>query len=274
MAKQKEKKIVYYKDEISDDFANNSISTKKLKEDYRYIRRNPLTVFFSMVLRYLIAVPILTIVAFFTFGVKVKNKQVLKYVKKRGYFIYANHTQHLDPCFHAVMVNPSKYTCIIAGPDAFSINPFISFLVRNLGTIPIPNTKKMYANYLKAISYHVKKKHNILIYPEKHIWPYFNDIRYFTADTFRYPVMNKTPIITATTVYKKSKYFKRPRIYIYLDGPFYPDKTLPLKDATNLLRDQAYNAMKTRSKVSWNYEYIKYVKIDDNNDVIDDKQSK
>ncbi len=265
MAKKEEKKIIYYSDPLTDDFAENGIKTKTIKENYRYIRRNPFTFFISLVLRYLIAVPILTIVAFFTFGVKVKNKKALKSVKRNGYFLYANHTQNLDPCFHAVMVNPSKYTCIIASANAFSINPFISWLVRNLGTIPVPQTKKMYANYLKAINYHVRKKHNVLIYPEKHIWPYCNFIRPFTSDTFRYPVMNNTPVITATTCYKKVKCFKRPRIYIYLDGPFYPRQDIPMKDATNLLRDEAYNAMKLRASVEWNYEYYKYVKKDDAN---------
>lgn len=259
MAK-KEKKIVYYSDYLHDDFAVNKIKTKKVKEDYKYINNNIFFKMFSWFIRYIIAVPILTVVTYFYNGTKIYNKKVLKQVKHKGYFLYANHTQTLDPCAHVVRINPSKYTCIIASHDAFSINKFVTFLVKSLGTIPIPNTPKMYNSYLKAMSYHINKKHRVLLYPEKHIWPYYNKIRDFTADTFRYPVLNNAPIITATTCYKKVKLFKRPRIKIYLDGPFYPNLNLAYRDAVNDLKNIALEAMKNRANVEWNYEYIIYKK--------------
>lgn len=257
MAK-KEKKVIYYSDQLHDDFAVNKIKTKKVDEDYKYINKNIFFRFFSWILRYIIAVPILTLITFFYNGTRFYNKKVLKEVKHKGYFLYANHTQTLDPCVHAVRINPSKYTCIIASHDAFSINKFVTCLVKLLGTIPIPNTPKMYESYLKAMSYHIEKKHNVLIYPEKHIWPYYNKIRDFTADTFRYPVLNNAPIIVATTCYKKVKLFKRPRLRIYLDGPFYPDLSLPYRESVNKLKDTALEAMKNRASVNWNYEYISY----------------
>ncbi|MGM9874169.1 MAG: 1-acyl-sn-glycerol-3-phosphate acyltransferase [Bacilli bacterium] len=259
MAK-KEKKIIYYSDQLHDDFAFNKIKTKTVKEDYKYIHKNIFFRMFSWFLRYIIAVPVLSFVTFFCAGTRIYNKKVLKEVKHKGYFLYANHTQTLDPCIHAVRINPFKYTCIIASHDAFSINPFVTFLVKSLGGIPIPNTKNMYAAYLKTISYHIEKKHNVLIYPEKHIWPFYKDIRDFTADTFRYPVLNKAPIVVATTCYKKVKLFKKPRLRVFLDGPFYPNLTIPYRDSVTDLRNVAFENMKKRAAVDWNFEYISYKK--------------
>ena len=45
----------------------------------------------------------------------------------------------------------------------------------------------------------------------------------------------------------------------YVDGPFYPDEGLSMKDARENLRNKIYNQQVLRSKNS-NIEYIKYVK--------------
>ena len=51
------------------------------------------------------------------------------------------------------------------------------------------------------------------------------------------------------------------KIISYIDGPFYPDKNLKIKEATEKLRNEVYEQMKERSKNS-NIEYIKYEKAE------------
>ena len=46
---------------------------------------------------------------------------------------------------------------------------------------------------------------------------------------------------------------------MYVDGPFYPDMELPLKERQKKLRDQVYDAMCERAKLS-DCDYIRYVK--------------
>ena len=52
---------------------------------------------------------------------------------------------------------------------------------------------------------------------------------------------------------------KKPKIVIYIDGPFYPDKTLDLKAQQEDLRNRIYNCMLERSKNN-SFEMIKYIK--------------
>jgi arginine utilization protein RocB len=52
---------------------------------------------------------------------------------------------------------------------------------------------------------------------------------------------------------------KTPKITVYIDGPFYPETDLRVRDAQKKLRDQIYETMKKRSENS-TYERIKYVK--------------
>ena len=64
---------------------------------------------------------------------------------------------------------------------------------------------------------------------------------------------------------KKVKNRKKPKIVIYVDGPFYPDRSLSEKEQQETLRNEIYNCMLERSKNS-NFEYVKYVQKEITND--------
>jgi len=260
---KKERETVFYKDELNDDFADNNIKVTPLKSDYRYINNSWLFKVNSFLLRYFFAVPVLTIFIFFAYRPKIKNKKVLKQLKKKGYYIYSNHVIPLDPVIIPVKSNISKACVIISSPDTFSIHPFVSWLVRHFLAIPIPNDKDMYANYVNALSWHINKGHRVLIFPEAHIWPWYNKIRKFRPGAFRYPVNDNAPIVTYTTTFKRRKGNRKPKPIIYIDGPFYPDMTMPYRERVDDLALRAYEAMKYRSESVENYEYIHYEKKED-----------
>ena len=108
-----------------------------------------------------------------------------------------------------------------------------------------------------------KKKKVVAIYPEAHVWPYYTKIRNFVSTSFKYPVKLNSPVYSFTTTYLERKN-RKPKIVIYVDGPFYPNKDLKLRQAQEELRDRVYECMVNRSKAS-NVEYIKYMKIEDEN---------
>ena len=70
------------------------------------------------------------------------------------------------------------------------------------------------------------------------------------------------PTFCFTTVFKKRKCFKTPRVEIYVDGPFFAPDNLNLKDKEKFLRDAVYEKMVERSNLS-NFSYIGYVKIEE-----------
>lgn len=255
------RKTFYYQDELNDDFAGNNIKTKKIPNDFRYLNKSWLFRFNAFLLRYLFAVPVLWIANKLIFRVKFKNKKVLKACKKSGYYMYANHVLPYDPVLLPVNTNASKTMLIIAGPDLFSINGFVSWLVKHFYAIPIPNNdKQMVDNFVECLSYHAKKGHRALIYPEAHIWPYYNNIRKFKSVSFKYPVDDNVPIFTATTTFKQRKGNKKPKAIIYIDGPFYPDESLPYHQRVEDLANQAYEAMCYHAHNEGNYAYYEYKK--------------
>ena len=153
-----------------------------------------------------------------------------------------------------------KHPYIICSPSNLGI-PFLGKILPIAGAIPIPNNLHDMSKFKEAITYHISKKHSIIIYPEAHLWPYATFIRDFPITSFHYPVENQKKVFVATTTYIKSKIFKKPKIIIYIDGPFQNDNNLSKKENMKGLHDKVYKTMVNRSKLS-NYKYIIYKKKD------------
>ena len=77
MQKKNETRIIYYKDELNDDFANNNIKQISLPDDYKYIHKN---VFFKIgqFLVKLIVIPAIFLITKLFCHQKFVNKKVLK----------------------------------------------------------------------------------------------------------------------------------------------------------------------------------------------------
>ena len=133
-------------------------------------------------------------------------------------------------------------------------------IVEMLGAIPIPSNKQAMKNFLETIEKRIKKGHSITIYPEAHIWPYYTKIRPFKSVSFKYPVKLQKPSFCMTNTYQSyGKNKNKVKIVSYIDGPFFPDQGLSLKEQQEDLRNKIYDAMVERSQNS-NIEVIKYVR--------------
>ncbi|MBR6033974.1 MAG: 1-acyl-sn-glycerol-3-phosphate acyltransferase [Clostridia bacterium] len=250
-----EKEVIYYSDELNDEFSGTYTVPRVIDEKYNY-SKNPVWDFCSFIVQNFISMPIKIIYAKAKFNLKFVGKDKLKKCKKQGYFIYANHTQNfLDTFLPSLAVYP-KRNFLIVNPENISVKG-TGWFVEMLGAIPIPNTKNATKNFLKQIEKRVNKKSSITIYPEAHIWPYYTKIRDFKAVSFKYPVKLNKPCFAITNTYQVKN--KKIQMVSYIDGPFYPDNTLKEKEACQKLRDEIFECMTYKSKNS-NVEKIKYIK--------------
>ena len=251
---------IYYTDELNDEFSGVTRNTITIDGNYEYIKRNPiwnLTAFFAY---RIIMVPFAFLYNKIKFGHKIKNKKVLKQAKDTGYFMYANHTLMGGDAFIPNIINLPRKTYTIVHPDNLSVRGIKWFLEMN-GAFPTPSDTKAMRNFLEAMEKRILEKAVIQIYPEAHIWPYYTKIRPFKATSFRYPVKFGEPTFCFTNTFHKRKFRKKPKVISYVDGPFYPDPSLPAKEQEQQLRDMVYNAMCERAKLN-TYEFVKYIKKD------------
>lgn len=251
------KKIIYYENELEDEFSKAKIVPIKIDENYKYFH-NIIWDFCSFFIQNVLSMPIKYLYAKLKFNIKFIGKEKFKECKNRGYFIYVNHTQVFADTFIPSLANYPKRNFFIVNPENISMKG-LKTLVEMLGAIPVPGNIKSSRSFLEIIKHHINKKRSITIYPEAHIWPYYTKIRNFKSVSFKYPIELDTPIFTITNTYSKNKKSGKINIISYIDGPFYPNKNFSKKEAQEELRNLAYNTMNERSKNS-SYEHIIYKK--------------
>ena len=255
-------KTIYYSDELNDDFASLGIKKKPLGDDFEYIHKNILWNTCSFVIYRMIAQPLVFVFVKVAHRQRFKNRKVLKTARKTGAFIYANHTNMLLDAFAPNIVKLRKRGYILVGPDTTSI-PGLKNIVEMVGAIPLGQTLSENKEMLECINHRIaKNKGFITIYPEAHIWPYYTGIRDFKAGSFSYPCYTDTPVFAMTNCYQKKLIGKHPKVVTFVDGPFYPDKNLPMKERKEKLRKQCYDTMVKRAKENSTYSYIVYEKKD------------
>lgn len=259
----KNQKVIYYSDLLNDDFSGTAKNKLKITNKYRYIITNPIYKIVSFIVYRIIVTPIAFIYIKFIKKVKFENKKVLKQCKNSGYFVYGNHTNNVCDAFNPTVMNFPKKTYIIVNPDNLDL-PVLKKSTRMMGALPLPSSLSASKNFMYAVEKRVVQGHPVIVYPEAHIWPYYTKIRPFKSVSFKYPVKFNEPSFCATTTYQKHK--RKHRMVVYVDGPFYANKSLPSeKEQQEDLRNRIYETMVERSKNS-NIEIIKYIEKEKHND--------
>lgn len=253
------KKTYYYKDELNDDFAGTNINRKDIKPNYKYFKKNPLWQFFAFILYRFIATPLVSLFQLVVYGISIKNTKVLRGYRSKGYFLYGNHTLSAGDAFTPTLISFPKKAHIIVNPDAVSI-PVVGTIVEMLGGMPIPTDFVAMKNFNEAVETRAKKGNVVTIYPEAHIWPYYTGIRPYKDVSFKFPIKTNKPVFCFTSTFQKRFLSHRPKVTVYVDGPFFPDESKSLKENQKILRDKVYQTMLTRSKNSTT-EYNTYIKI-------------
>lgn len=257
----KEKKIIYYEDELNDEFSTAKIIPRVIDEKYKY-EHNILWNLASYVLQNFISMPIKYLHVKIKFRIKFVGKKKFKKCRNTGYFIYANHTQPFADTFIPSLANYPKRNFFIVNPENVSIKG-VETLIEMLGAIPVPGNKVAAENFLNVINKKIESHSSITIYPEAHIWPYYTKIRPFKSVSFKYPVKMEVPAFCITNTYQSyGRKKNKVKIVSYVDGPFFTDKELTIKEQQQKLRNEIYNCMVNRSKNS-NIEVIKYLKKED-----------
>lgn len=253
------RKVIYYSDELNDEFSTAKIEAKRIDENYKY-KHGIIWNCISYIIQNIISMPIKIGYQKIKFKLKYIGKEKFKICKSEGYFIYANHTQAFCDTFIPSVANYPKRNFLIVNPANVSIKG-AGHLIEMLGAIPTPDDKVAMKNFLEIIEYRIRNKNSITIYPEAHIWPYYTKIRPFKDVSFKYPVKLDKPVFCITNTYQSyGKKNNKVKIVSYVDGPFYRNAGVGIKEQQTDLRNRVYDCMVERSKNS-DIEVIKYEKM-------------
>lgn len=251
-------KTIYYTDERKDEFSSAEIQPRVIDEHYTYIDPRRRWKLGRFVAYRLIAMPVAFCYCKLALHSTFRGREKLKLVGKRGCFVYGNHTQQVgDPFLPNLALCPKSVYMIVHANNVSM--PVLGRITPYLGALPLPDNLKAMRNFKEAIARRIGEGSFIMIYPEAHIWPFYTGIRDFPATSMKYAVELDAPSLALTTTYRKRRFGRKPRTVTYLDGPFYPDQSLPPRARAQDLRDRIYQTMVQRSKES-DCEYIRYRK--------------
>lgn len=249
--------IIYYDDPLRDEFSTAEITPRRIDDAYRYVYTGRWKQFTHFFWYRVVATPLAWIYLKFKFSHRIVNRAVLDQHRAEGYFLYGNHTQAIADALIPTMVSAPKNVYVIVHPNNVSM-PVLGRITPSLGALPLPDTLGASRHFLAAVAQRVEEHHVLCIYPEAHIWPYYTGIRPFTDQSFHYPVRYNKPVYCFTNTYQQRKPGGKVRMVTYVDGPFYPDRTLKPREQQAKLRDAVFNAMTARATNS-NAVVVRYL---------------
>ena len=255
------RKIIYYENELTDEFSLAQITPKVIDGSWVYVHTSPWKKFTHFFWYRIVATPIAFAYVKAVFHQKTVGAEKFKPYRGTVYFMFANHTQDIGDAFLPNVINFPQTDYVIVHPNNVSM-PFLGKVTPSLGALPLPGDLTATRNFMKAIEHHLKAGHAVVVYPEAHIWPFYTGIRPFPDTSFRYPVKHNVPSFCFTNTYQKRRFSKKPRIVTYVDGPFFPDESLPERERKEELRNRIYRTMCQRAENS-TVEQIRYVRKGD-----------
>jgi 1-acyl-sn-glycerol-3-phosphate acyltransferase len=249
--------IRYYKS-FEQDFEETRNQDCKIPENYKWIHHNLFYRFVATLLYFAVLVMDFIYMKFIG-HISVKNRKLLKQTRKTGgFYVYSNHTILFGDVVNPFCVAFPTHPYIICSSSNLGI-PVAGKMLPMAGAIPVPDNIHDLTKFNNTVETRLKQNKAIFTYPEGHLWPYCTKIRPFAKAAFHLPIKYQAPVYAATTTYQKSRFHKKPKITIYIDGPFCVDPALTKKQAQEKLHNDVKNAMEQRSKLS-NYEFIIYRK--------------
>lgn len=252
------KKIIYYQDEHNDDFSETVKNIKPLPKDYRYVHDTFLEKFLGFIAYRLILTPFGWLFVKLKYHHKfVVSKEVKK--MKQGFLLYGNHTAAVADVFLPSLFSLKRKNYILAGEQARSLTKILP-IMRSVGSIPLAENLSQNREMMRCIKQRLNENASVLIRPEAHVWPYYTDIRPFPSTSFKYAPLFNAPVVCMTACYQKRKFSKKPKMITYIDGPFYADPDLSIKENAEMLRNITYDTMRSRVKEHSTYAYYEYRK--------------
>ncbi len=191
---------------------------------YRFVNKNLFFRLGSNLVFYLIAWPVLTIASRLVFGLKIKGKRNLRYVRG-GAVTVTNHVHILDSPMVACTLFPRK-PLFASLKSNFEI-PVVRRLVRILGGVPIPESPKALGAFMDAMRDQLQKGRIVHFYPEASLWPWNDTLRPFKNGAFHLAVKSGVPVVPMVFTFREAgwltrKLRKKPLVTLTVGNPEYP----------------------------------------------------
>lgn len=216
-----------------------------LDSNYKYINDGKIFSFFSNLLYYGLAFPVLTVLNKIVYDLKIEGKENIKNLKT-GAISISNHVLILD-CSMVGLAFGFKKVYFTTREGSFKI-PFVRKLIKLLRAVPIPTKLKDEEYFIKGINKALQDGKIIHFYPEKALWPYYEKIRNFKNGAFNFAIKNDVPVIPIVIKFRNPKgirkFFKKKKdVTLKILEPIKGEGKDNKKESIENLKNQVFKIM-------------------------------
>ena len=218
----------------------------KLDKNYKYIKKGKVFSFFSNLLYYGIAFPVLTVLNKIIYDLKIEGKENIKNMQT-GAISVSNHVLVLD-CTMIGIAFGLKKIYFTTREGSFKI-PIVRKLIKLLRAIPIPTKVSNELYFVKQLDEALQEGKIIHFYPEKALWPYYEKIRNFKNGAFDFAIRNNVPVIPIVITFRNPngirKIFKKKKdVTVKILEPItYKNEQESKKDSIKKLKWQVHKVI-------------------------------
>lgn len=231
----------------------NSIAPtdKEIDESYNFLNKN---IFFRTWSRIFRRIGIMFLGPWIKhhYNLKVIGKENIKLVRHKGVIVTINHVHNFDNLLVGTRILHHRKCYFITLKDNINM-PFVGFLLKTMGGIPIPTSVRALKPFDACIAELMRKKKAVLICPEASLWPYYRGVREFKKGAFRFAVKNNAPILPIVVSFRRKlrkKQFKRGKVKlkyyftVHVGKPMQADPNLDKRNQVTELTNRTYNYYK------------------------------
>ena len=214
---------------------------QKVDEKFQYKRKGFLNRLGTVIIRssiFALAKP----GCFFLIGSGFKGRKNLRGVKNCVFV--CNHVHNLDNEMARWMCWGHRLYIVVA--EFNNMTGFLGSVMRAGGIFPLSSNFGAMKKFTAAVNevLHTRRG-SVLFFPEKAMWPYYEQPRPFMDGAFHSAALNNVPVVPLFITWRERRgleklLFKRKRGEIHALKPIYPKAELSRKENIAYLRDEAF----------------------------------
>ena len=151
-----QRKVIYYTDELKDEFSTFTTTPPVIGDDYDYERTSFGKRLERFVVYRIFTYPVAFLYSKFAFRRKIVGKKLLRPYRKQGIFLYGNHTQPTGDALMQACLTWPRLNYVIVHPNNLKV-PFIGRFTPSLGALPLPDTMGAFRNFKNAIQHKIEQ---------------------------------------------------------------------------------------------------------------------
>ena len=189
------------------------------------------------------------VILFILYGVKVEGRKNIALLDNEGGISIMNHIHNMDSSMAAIALSPEDVAFVSSSAN-FRL-PVIGKILKLLRVIPAPDTLASGKNFVKTIQYKLKQNKIVHFFPEGFLLKNFQGLRDFRNGAFYFATKEEKAILPMAIRQVKSHESKqrwltgKPRCFVLIGEPLYPNPNLPDKFAVEDLKARSYKSVKS-----------------------------